>query len=236
MSDASILFSGGPDSTLAALYALEKFDRVHLLTYHHKLMYRTGRHITVVQEMRKIFGNDRIIGHEENIDPNYKICYFKDISKYIKKYRTYYIPWLCGACKMVMHFSTINYNRKFKISTTYDGANMESAPIFPAQTQEYISVIKDLYKSYKMEYECPIYEVTGTDKETEKFGLTTTKDTKKEHIFFSTQHSCFVGLLLHAHARFYYRPIRGRKRMSQISSIFLKEMIDNCRSLLPEVE
>ena len=53
--------------------------------------------------------------------------------------------------------------------------------------------------------------------------MSTMRATKKEHVYFSTQHSCYVGLVIHAHARLYYRPFRGRDRMRTLAGPFLGE-------------
>lgn len=234
VKDISILFSGGPDSTLAALYALEQATRVHLITFHHFIMSRTENHKVVIEELRGVFGEERIVEHEERIDKLWKQCYFTEMTKHIARYRTFYIPWICGACKMAMHIKTISYNKAHQIYKTFDGANIESEPYFPPQSGNYIEVMKKLYKSYGMVYECPVYNATDTDNETEKYGLSSTKSTKKEHIFFSTQHSCHIGLLIHAHARLYYKPFRGKKRMACLAGEFLRQMINDCRHLLPD--
>ena len=232
-NDVSVLFSGGPDSTLAALYAIERAERVHLLTFHHRLMQRTQRHRRVVDELRETFGADRIVALEEDIDALHRRCYFTKMGKRIVRYRTLYIPWLCGACKMAMHFRAIVYNCENGIRTTYDGANEEAEAYFPAQTKGYIDVIKDLYQSYGMQYDCPVYDIARTDEKAEERGLLSLRDTKKEHVFFSTQHTCLVGLLIHAHARLYYRPFRGKNRMERLASELLAQMIEDCSSLLP---
>jgi len=235
IKDISILFSGGPDSTLAALYALERANRVHLLTFHHRLMFRTENHKKVTKELRETFGDERIVDHEERIDMLFRNCYFTGMPKYIIRYRTLYIPWICGACKMAMHVKAIAYNRVHNISITYDGANIESAPYFPPQTENFIEVMKKLYQSYGMQYGCSVYNVGTTDKKVEKYGILSIKGTKKEHIFFSTQHTCFIGLLIHAHARLYYRPFRGKNRMRYLAEEFLRQMINDCKSVLPRV-
>jgi len=233
IKDISILFSGGPDSTLAALYALERADRVHLLTFHHRYMSSTEKHRKVVKELCVIFGDERIVEHVEHIDSLFKKFYFTKISKHITRYRTFYIPWICGACKMAMHAKTITYNRVHDISITYDGANLESAPYFPAQTENYIEVMKELHQSYGMQYECPVYHIWPTDEETEKYGLLSTKSTKKERVIFSTQHTCLIGYLIHAHSRLYYRPFRGKDRMRRLAGEFLGQMIKDCKPFLP---
>jgi 7-cyano-7-deazaguanine synthase in queuosine biosynthesis len=235
MEDISVLFSGGPDSTLAALYGLDMATRVHLLTFHHRLMSRTENHIGVVKELKETFGEQRIAYHEERIDSLFNKCYFTGILNRITKYRTFYIPWICGGCKMAMHASTIAYNRAHHIAITFDGAHEESAPYFPAQTETYIEVMKKLYQSYGMQYECPVYRVHGTDEKTEQYGLLSTPNTKREHVLFSTQHTCLVGLLIHAHARLYYRSLRGRNRMERIAGEFLQQMINDCRPFLPRI-
>lgn len=226
MSDISVLFSGGPDSTLAALRALDEAERVHLVTYHHRLMSRMGGHTIVVDEMKERFGEERIVTHEEEIGELFREMYFKDWQRRLPKYRTYYVPWMCGACKLAMHTRTIAYNMEHGIRKTYDGANTESSPLFPAQTREYISVMQEYYGRYGMEYDAIIFDDDHTDEQCTAYGLKTLERTKKEHVVFSTQHSCVVGLAIHAHARLYYKPFRGRDRMKNISGPFLEEMID----------
>ncbi|MFC1554837.1 7-cyano-7-deazaguanine synthase [candidate division KSB1 bacterium] len=231
-SGISVLFSGGSDSTLAAVKAMEKTEEVHLLTFHHKLMGKTGKHKKVILELRELYKNNLIIEYEEEIDNLYKKCYTTKMQNYLLKYRTFYFPWLCGACKLAMHISTINYNLRNNILTTFDGANIESAYLFPAQTNNYINVMKDFYKLFGMTYECPVYNINRTDNELEKMGVTITKNTKEEHLYYTNQHTCYLGLAVHAHGRLYYRPFRGKKRMERIAGEFLKIMIDNCSSYI----
>lgn len=235
MADVSVLFSGGPDSTLAALRGLDEFSRVHLLTFHHRLMSRMGRHTVVTKELRRVYGSERVLEYGEDIDTLLKKCYFTGQSKLIARYRTFYVPWVCGACKMAMHLRAISYNMEHGVTTTYDGANIESAPYFPDQTQGYIEVMKEFYGLYGMRYECPVYYINGTDNRTEDYGILSTKKTKKEHVLFSTQHSCPVGLAVHLHARLWYVPFRGKERMCGLAGGFLTQMIGSCKSVLPEV-
>jgi 7-cyano-7-deazaguanine synthase in queuosine biosynthesis len=226
MSDVSVLFSGGPDSTLAVLRALEQADRVHLLTYHHGLMSRMGRHQAVTEELQERFGRERVVAHEEEIGSLYNALYRADWKKRLSRYRTFYVPWLCGACKLAMHCRTIDYNRQHGIETTFDGANKESSPLFPAQTREYITVMQEWYVRHGMHYDAPIFDEEQTDVQCEAQGMITMRETKKEHVYFSTQHSCYVGLVIHAHARLYYRPLRGKDRMRSIAGPFLTEAIE----------
>jgi hypothetical protein len=230
----SVLFSGGPDSTLSALKALEQAEAVHLLTFHHNKMGKIGKHRKVTAELKQIFGEKRVIGYEEEINSLFNRFYFSGMWRRLIRYRTFYIPWICGACKLAMHVAAIRYNHAHNILATYDGGNIESSPYFVDQMDPYIDGIKDLYRFYGMQYECPVYNVQNTDKETEKYGLTTTKDTKKEHVIFSTQHSCVNGLFVHAHARLYYRPFRGKNRTRELGGKFLGELIEDCKTILSE--
>jgi PP-loop superfamily ATP-utilizing enzyme len=232
--EISILFSGGPDSTLAALKALDQTEKVHLLTFQHNKMGKIGKHRKVTKELKTMFGEERVVAYEEEITRLFNKFYFFNIHRRLIQYRTFYIPWICGACKLAMHIAAIKYNKAHGISTTYDGGNMESSPYFVDQMKPYIDGIKELYKSYEMAYDCPVYNIPDTDKETEKYGLTTTRDTKKEHVIFSTQHSCVNGLFVHAHARLYYRPFRGKTRTSNLGGIFLNEVLADCRTYISD--
>ena len=84
-----------------------------------------------------------------------------------------------------------------------------------------------------MTYDSPIYQVPETDVETEKYGLKTTRGTKREHVIFSTQHTCLIGLLVHAHARFYYLPFRGKNRAKILAGKFLSLRLRECQEFMP---
>jgi 7-cyano-7-deazaguanine synthase in queuosine biosynthesis len=234
MTAISILFSGGPDSTLAAIYALQKVHQVHLLTYHHKLMTHRKtesgeeKHMRVAKELSRIYGADRVIISKDQISNLLRRIYRNTTT-----HRGYCIPWICGACKLAMHIKTIEYNLRNKIKITYDGANKESASVFPAQSLVYIDIIKRLYRMYDMSYETPVYDLEKTDVLTEDFGLHSCRATKREHFFFSTQHSCFTGVLVHLHARF-YRILYRSSRIDDLHRMVLETKISELGSLLPK--
>jgi len=236
--EISVLFSGGPDSTLAALKALDRADKVHLITYHHKLMSHDKlslgqpKNRLVIDELRHKYGSRRIIVHTKNIDKSFKRIFIYDLTRFAIKYHSYCIPWICGTCKLTMHAETIKYNQLHGISITYDGANQESSLVFPAQHPSYIHIIKTWYNSYKMTYETPVFHSVNTDMETEAYGLKSCKNTKKEHVFFSTQHSCISGLILHCHSRFYYRIFYGRNILKEITPRVLRERIPIAENII----
>jgi hypothetical protein len=188
----------------------------------------------VTEELRKRFGQERVVAHEGDTDALFHRFYTSAMPHRLARYRTFFIPWICGACKLAMHISAIRYNRDHGISTTYDGGNVESSPYFVDQMKPYIECMKEFYASLGMRYDCPVYDVAATDRETEKYGMTSTKDTKKEHIIFSTQHTCVNGLYVHAHARLYYRPFRGKHRTRDLGGRMLRELLDDCRLVLGE--
>jgi len=239
MKAISVLFSGGPDSTLAALHALQKAYRVHLLTYHHKLMthYKTTsgdeKHMRVAKELLRKYGSNRITIFKDQIWKFFKEIYRLKALHTPFKNRAYCIPWICGACKLAMHMKTIEYNLRNKINVTYDGANKESAFVFPAQSMAYIDVIKRLYWLYDMSYETPVYNLEGTDIMTEDFGLRSCQGTKQEHFFFSTQHSCFAGVLVHLHSRF-YRIFYGKESIDELHGMTLQTRITDLGIHLPK--
>lgn len=230
----SILFSGGPDSTLAALKALEEAETVHLLTFHNKRMGKIGKHRVVTEELKNIYGDERIFGYEADTNELFNTFYYKALKNRLSEYRTFCIPWICGACKLSMHSLAIEYNLKHGIKATYDGANIESQPFFVDQTIPYINVMKEFYRNYGMRYDCPVYDIRDTDKETEKYGLTKTKDTKAEHFIFSTQHTCMSGVYVHLHSRLYYHPFRGKKRAEKLAEKFLIETLEQFKSNFPK--
>ena len=106
MKEIAVLYSGGTDSTCAAVLMLEQFECLHLLTYERFGLFHTENIGTNVKALREKFGEQRIKHIFINIDK-----LFKEVS-YAKYWQTlinfgFLMLTTCGLCKLAMHIRTV---------------------------------------------------------------------------------------------------------------------------------
>ena len=87
--DVSIIYSGGSDSTLAATFGAEEFDRVHLLTFHHFAMLREGKTRVNIENLKRVFGKDKFIWTTIGINPLFKSLFKLNYLNALKNYKDY---------------------------------------------------------------------------------------------------------------------------------------------------
>jgi PP-loop superfamily ATP-utilizing enzyme len=120
----SLMFSGGIDSTNAAIKLSEEYDKVHLLTYcngygHFYLENSKKRAI----ELNNKFQN-KFIHHLIPIGDIFNKMIVATLLKDYKEFKSGFI-W-CMGCKMAMHTRSIIYNLENNIKYMSDGSSQDS--------------------------------------------------------------------------------------------------------------
>jgi len=222
----AVLFSGGSDSTLAAAIGAERFSRVWLVTYRHGFMMfhdKIGRN---VERLRRAYPGTEILTHHERISRSFAQIYFNGLGRRLLRYRTMTVPWLCASCKLAMHLATIEFCSEHRVAHVYCGAHEESASIFPAQMEPVIEELQRLYRTHGITYETPVYHAGRTDRRLKDMGIIDDGNLKDQHLVYSTQHTCPLGVALHAHSRLYYTRIHGRSRYEERAHAMVRETIE----------
>jgi len=157
----SLMFSGGVDSTTAAMVLAERYDRVHLLTwgngYGH---YRLERTRTRADELRRVVGPDpaggeRFVHRIESIQPIFDTL-MSDLEDDFARYRSGFI-W-CLGCKIAMHTRSILYNLEHGITEMADGSSQSSAEMVEQMLLS-IYMIREFYERYGISYRTPVYTI-----------------------------------------------------------------------------
>ena len=165
---AVVLFSGGTDSTNAALYAASKYDVIHLITYDRVGFYNMGGSAVNANKLKWLLKDKSIVHNIINIERFYKdICYYD----YVKDLLRHGLILLltCGLCKLAMHWCTILYCIDNKVEAVYDGSNIEM--IDPSQNENITNEMEKLYKKFGINLYYPVYYKSKREREEKLFDL-----------------------------------------------------------------
>ncbi len=155
------MFSGGVNSTVAAVFLSQEYEKVHLLTYcnGHGEYHRTKSRDRA-EELNRKLGNKfvhRLISIEELFERMVLDTLLEDY----QKYRSAFI-W-CMGCKMAMHTRSIIYNIENDIRFMCDGSSQDTSEMVEQMLMS-VSMVKMFYKKYGIDYSVPVYEQSRQEK------------------------------------------------------------------------
>jgi len=156
--ETTLLFSGGVDSTLAAVLLVEKFDRVRLVTYNHG--WRSG-HFSLnrsrrrAREVRRKLGADRISFDYVHMGPLFRRFVTATL---LDDYRRFRSNTCCVGCKLAMHARTVLYNLRRGIGHVADGSTADQA-FHAEQLSGVLAGVRCLYAHYGIEYANPGFDL-----------------------------------------------------------------------------
>lgn len=230
--EASVLFSGGSDSTLVAALLCMRFKKVHLLTFHHSAMSFSEKSKVNVKRLEEKFGKDKITHRLIDIEEIFQKLYYSNYLRDLKRLGAFLAPATCNVCQLAMHTQTIVYNLENNVGFAYDGYKKEKKHIYIIMAKEGIKLIKELYREYGIDYGNPVYDVLRTDWELYDLGLTPRRNVKfpYEHLNYEAQHSCFHGILTNAYLLGYYYPLHREASSRWIE--YFKEKVKLAKSYI----
>lgn len=160
----AILFSGGIDSSLAALnMSYEGFD-VYLLKYstgtlHSKELYRI-RYEEMKENNEKI--KELII---QDISGLFRKIALFSLEEDFSKYST---SLICLGCRLAMHVQTIIYCKNNNIKLVADGSSKKQS-YYCEQSNIALKLFEELYNEYGIKYINPIYNLSKKEIKYELF-------------------------------------------------------------------
>ena len=159
-----LMFSGGVDSTTAAIALSRRFREVHLLTYGNGYgHYRIERTARRVRELRRVAG-DRFVHTIESVKPFFEELVVDDLLGEFRRYRSGFV-W-CLGCKMAMHTQSILHCLEHGIGTMADGSSRSTGEMVE-QSLLSLYMFRELYADYGIDFTTPVY-TTPRDQEIEQ--------------------------------------------------------------------
>jgi len=251
----AVLYSGGADSTCAAILKLKEFDKVHLITYNRFGLFHVGNATTNAKKLKDKFGQNKFIHITIDLNKLFREVSYAEYIRNFKKHG-FFLLSTCGLCKLAMHIRTLIYCLDNDIKHVCDGAN-KNAIYFPAQMPEVIREIKKMYAFYGIIYTTPIFnfdelkrtdwiDKLGVDDTTKKqnhsgptseallfeYNLFSSDNIKGTKIDRQMQPRCFQFILFNIFLHWYYLPTYGFLKYKKTTVCFYKEKIEYFKNLI----
>lgn len=166
--DAALMFSGGLDSTYAAVTLLERHRRVHLLTYTNEYgHYAVGRVRRRLRELERRFPGRFVL----------QIISIRDlfdellVDRLAQEYRTYRSGFIwCLGCKLAMHTRSILYCRENGVKYMSDGSSADTDEMVE-QMPVSLALVRALYARWGVAFSTPVYDIPRSEKRSFLDGL-----------------------------------------------------------------
>jgi len=151
----AVLFSGGIDSSAAALIYLQKGCKVQLITFDNGAERNLDNPKIRADLIKRKFGTQCSWKMLNSGELFHRIA-VKNLEKDVKKYGNL----ICCGCKLAMLAELIIYCKKHDIKIIADG--FEAGQVYyPEQHPDYISATDSFAKEFGISYEHPIYKMSA---------------------------------------------------------------------------
>jgi len=213
-------FSGGKDSTLAALKIAADHDAIHLLTFWHEMIDNVANSGGNIEKLEKATGKYGCFTHRVlNISKLVQALYhgggfFGDFRRYGALARAS----LCTACDFAMFVRTLKYCRDNHIENACDGANHTE---FAGFLDDWgLPVIRGFAAENGVNWTFPVFAVERCDISLLDAGLNGAEPT----LFFRSQARCHGGgLFANIFLRCYFLPLYGKKSYRDLTLAWLRD-------------
>lgn len=210
--EGSVLFSGGTDSTLAAVSLLEQADRVTLLTCDPGFVHGIEKSRVNARVLREHFGSARVRHRILDARPAIRAVFTGDLRRDVASYGFHMAALTCLGCRLAMHTAMIIHNLLEGIAFVADGSIRGQA----SSSEQLTSTLARNRGFYRERFGLvslsPIYDEDASDRALHDLGLRGQKDLKRQFILFDTQATCPMGVPADVYARVFYGRAMGQTR------------------------
>lgn len=158
MTEAAFMFSGGLDSTAGALRMLDRFDRVHLMTW------KVGSGFVFTRWSRKSADAliqrfpGRVVHHIEDASDPFDRIIKSRLPEVARTYRSRFV-W-CLGCKMSMHIAMVRFCKQHGITHAGDGSASDTE-YYVEQMPVSLEWIEGFYERHGVEFLTPAHDFTS---------------------------------------------------------------------------
>jgi 7-cyano-7-deazaguanine synthase in queuosine biosynthesis len=231
-NEVAVMFSGGIDSLLASVVLLEKYDKVHLITFDKGyLEFGVKNNLPNAERLKAACGADRITNEVVDIKKIVKRISVSQIWKDRKGYNME-TRW-CVGCRVSMQTAAMIYALEHDLVGYADGSNREQIPSdanLTGTAENYPSIVnrtKDFAMEYAVHFLTPTYEFGSRENRRTKLkalgfdiDYLSMDHSKKisgmmnKEVMKRSQPMCFSGWLIHWKRNLLGKPVEQDEAMT----------------------
>ena len=186
----AVMFSGGTDSTFAAMTQIQRYNRVHLVTFYRKGLMKPENAEEAVARLRTAFPDREIIHHQYDFEDIYQMItphaekaqvqqavlkqeiapLWKDPhgmkhgrEKYKANMRRLFMANECLQCKIAMYIGAIRFCKENTIESLCDGSNTEQIDD-GSQVEAVKTMAGFIFKYCGIDFTSPAFYVSAEDR------------------------------------------------------------------------
>lgn len=192
MSDkqVAVMFSGGTDSTYAALTQMPVYERIHLLTFCRKGLLKSENVGIAVDRLKRAFPEREISHHQAYFEDIYQVITPHDEKsavqqavlkqeiaplwadphgdrrgreKYTADMRRLFMANECLQCKIAMYIAAIRFCKENAIESLCDGSNTEQLDD-ASQVEPVKAIARDIFGHYGIDFASPGFHVSAEER------------------------------------------------------------------------
>ncbi len=209
---ATIMFSGGSDSTLAAAIMLRQCEFVRLFTCDPGYVFFLHNSKVNARTLVQHYGADRVKHEIVDVRPLVKRILRDNLRQDWRDYGFNMTTLMCLGCRLAMHTAAIIYNLEHGIPYLADGSIRDQSNS-PEQLLAVLERNRRFYRErYGIQHVSPIYEESASDQLAFELGVTKVRGLKKQFVFFDTQATCIFGVPADVYGKLFYGRAMGDQR------------------------
>lgn len=229
--EVAVQYSGGCDSTLAAILAARYFRKVHLLSFHNPFIRHKEKSERNAEKITAVFGPDKVTHSIIDTSTTFRKILFDRYLTDLIRHRTFVLGVGCLACKLSFDINIIRYAREHKISMVIDGADLSVKSQLSQGDEAILEQRNLLYARYGIDFKHPVARFTNNAHELFVIG----EDLEPPQIFYAEQPECKGNQFLNEiYDRFYFLPRYGIEVHSEKGQIWLKDKLPVCIECIDE--
>ncbi len=231
-NEVVVMFSGGIDSLLASVVLLDKYDKVHLITFDKGyLEFGVKNNVPNAERLKATYGADRITHEVLDIK---RVVKRISVSKVWKDRKDYNMEtrW-CVGCRVSMQTAAMIYALEHDLVGYADGSNREQIPSeanLTGTAENYPSIVnrtKDFAMEYAVHFLTPTYEYGSRENRRTKLkalgfdiDYLSMDHSKKisgmmnKEVMQRSQPMCFSGWLIHWKRNLLGKPVEQNEAMT----------------------
>jgi len=209
---ATVMFSGGSDSSLAAAMMLKQCEHVTLFTCDPGFVYFIENSKVNARTLIEYYGPARITHRIVDVREHTAQILCGQLRRDLCTYGFNMMSLVCLGCRLAMHAAAVIYNLENGIPYLADGS-IEDQSDSPEQLRSVLFRNRLFYReAYGIQHVSPIYSERDSDRLAYELGITKVRGLKKQFILYDTQPTCPLGVPADVYHRLFYGRLMGDQR------------------------